>query len=108
MTMSSTMVPSSVPGPVEDQIVVSVGPYMFSIVAPVDARGDYTDRRIYNLQRPDDAEQIPKYSFDWQRTFKTKRSIDKKSLSDEINKAQKSSLEFFESIAIGDLFDVEN
>jgi hypothetical protein len=80
--------------------------YSVSVVPAPKLGKDGSDRCIYGLNRSEDPEQIPQFRFDWQRTLKHPIPIDKAALVKEMQTIRKAALAYFESIAIGDAYNV--
>lgn len=64
------------------------------------------DRCIYQLTRPEDEEKLFTLSVDWQRVFKSPATFGREWLTDKLDACKKSALEYFEDLAVGDMFDV--
>lgn len=81
--------------------------YSFSFTSEVDSSQGWVDTCIHTFNRSDAKDSLLNMSFDWQRKFTTGRPRTEDSLHTILRDAEKSALEYFEELAVGNRFDVE-
>ena len=82
--------------------------YHFQVIATVNEQEQWDDRCILIFSKPEtDDEALLTITFDYQRKFKEKKHVkgDVSSLKPILLSVQESALSYFESLAIGDMFE---
>lgn len=82
--------------------------YNFQVVAIVDEQEQWDDKCILLFAKPEsDDEELLTITFDYQRKFKEKKHFkgDVSSLKPILTSVQEDALSYFESLAIGDMFE---
>lgn len=80
--------------------------YNCQFVANLRSDSKQSDRCVHHLVKAEgEEEDLITMVFDWQRTFPEGRSMTLDSLRSELDAARSTALEYFETLAIGDIFD---
>jgi hypothetical protein len=81
--------------------------YSFQITADLSKEDKSIDRCTHILLKPEDPEQLLTLRFDWHRTFVGGRAANRESMKEEMHRAVRDSMEYFEELAEGNRFDEE-
>lgn len=84
------------------------GGFNINISGLVDKRDAWTDRCLHGLSTIEDEEGLVTLRFDYQRTYAKLEPAKASRIADLMPAVAKSALEYFESLAQGDRFDVGN
>ncbi|MGA8908845.1 MAG: hypothetical protein WB524_14615 [Acidobacteriaceae bacterium] len=82
--------------------------YSFQIVTELGQSPAGSDRCVHTLAKAEDERELLSLSFDWQRTLTPSRPINKDVLGDIIKRARFDALKYFEDLAEGGRFDVDD
>lgn len=67
-----------------------------NVASLIDTREGWTDRCIHQIGKPESADKIPTFSFDWQRLYSPTRKIGAANLGHLIKQARQEALDYFE------------
>lgn len=79
--------------------------YSIQITGSTKTNDKFKERCIHTVVKPEDDGELLNISFDWQRKLIKPIPVDRDILVKEMASAEKSALEYFEDLAIGNLFD---
>jgi hypothetical protein len=80
--------------------------YRFEVTGIIEENSTHSDRCIHTLAHVEGGDLLA-LKFDWQRTFAKGQLMTEDGLQKSSEAAQKSALEYFEDLAVGNRFDAE-
>ncbi|WP_146300750.1 hypothetical protein [Nitratireductor mangrovi] len=84
------------------------GGFSVNITGIVDNNDEHTDRCIHQIKKSDDQENtMLSVKLDWQRNYRKIKPITKDVLKEELERARRSALAYFEDVGEGNRFDEE-
>jgi hypothetical protein len=84
-----------------------IEPYSFQITAELAKTDNWFDRCNHIVIKSDDPDQLPVLQFDWHRTFVDERTATLDLIREEIDRAARDSMTYFEDLGEGNRFDEE-
>jgi hypothetical protein len=79
--------------------------FSIQLTAEIDSKPGWTDRCVHTLLRTEHAEDLLTLIFDFQRTYKIGKPVQRDAMNEIFEETQKSALRYLEDLAEGNRFD---